>query len=238
MGDNKWHDQWNLSAVIPAETVSTRYEKNKKCYTTVSRCTNYTDKIKTDASGKEWPPVVWQSYIPYITTISAVPKYTGGPYRGEFNGATRYYDALAQETCTLHTTGGISYSTISTNDVVATSPVNSIVRSVNNELTRRGLTSSVSTVSTGTETYAKSLAAIGNAIRNYAEQYNTVSNDWFGSLQWDTKSIVTPNKSDIIYANQPTSMTNVLSCMIRECVCYTDCISYYICRCYDHCNHY
>ena len=177
MGDNTWHDKWNLSAVVPYETVSTKYETNKKCYTTVSRCTNYTNTIKTDASGKEWPPVVWQSYIPNITMISAVPKYAGGPYRGEFDGATRYYDALAQEQCTPHTTGGISYSTIQRTDIVAASPVNSIVRSVNNELTRRGLTLSVGTVLTRTETYAKSLAAIGDAISSYAKWYYSNDND-------------------------------------------------------------
>lgn len=231
MGDNTWHDKWNLSAVIPV-----KYEKNKKYYTTVASCTNYTGKIKTDASGKEWPPVVWQSYIPKITDIAKLIQYTGGPYTR--SKKTKYYNVLVQENCTPYSDGGISYSTIQKNDIVAASTINSIVRSVNNELTRRGLTSSVDSVSTGTETYAKSLAAIGNAICKYEETYNNVSNDWFGSLQWDTKSIKTPDKSDVITDDQPTSITNVLSCMIKECVCYTDCISYYICRCYSHCNYY
>lgn len=224
-----WKEQWDVSK-LPIK-------KGETVGVTVSRCTNYTDTSKTDASGKTWPPVVWQSYIPTnITAIVNLPQYTGGPYTE--SKKTKYYDVLVQQNCTPYSTGGLSYSTIQKNDIVAASSINSIVRSVNNELIRRGLTVNVDTVSIGTETSAKSVAAIGNAIRNYAERYNKLSNDWFGSLQWDTKSIVTPNKSDIIYANQPTSMTNVLSCMIRECVCYTDCISYYICRCYDHCNHY
>ena len=223
-----WKEQWDVST-LPKK-------KGEKVGVTVSRCTNYTGESKTDASGKTWPPVVWQSYISEITAIVNLPQYTGGPYTR--SKKTKYYDVLVQENCTPYSTGGISYSTIQSGDVVAASSINSIVRSVNNELTRRGLTSSVSTVSTRETAYATSLAAIGDAIRKYEKTYNNELSSWFGQLQWDTKSIVTPNESDVIQANQPTSITNVLSCMIRECVCYTDCISYYICRCYSYCNYY
>lgn len=193
---------------------------------TLVQCTNYRKTDSRDASGKNWPAVIWQTWSGKDTQ-SVFPKSRGGPW----NTTYRCLKTI-QTTCNPYSVNGISYSTINSGDLVADSPINSIINSVNNELKRRGINDPkyVGNVAAGQTAFAVALVNIGAAIHQISSDAALISNNM--------ASLNIPISGDIISTTQPTSMTNALSVLIRECVCYTDCALYSVCNCYGYCNHY
>ena len=183
-------------------------------------CVNYQPVNNIDASGKKWPSVVWQTWSGK-NPQNAFPTRKGGPWN------TRYKNlVIIQSHCTPYSVNGIDYSTIEAGDTIDDSPFNSIVDSVNNELSRRGISEPkyVSYVQSRENAYANSLADIYNAIDQISA--NILSSD------------NAPDTNDVIRAAQVIATTDVLSTLIHECVCYTDCADYSVCYCYGYCNYY